>query len=70
MMMMTVQAATYLYVRHSVVIEIAARCEALATNWTFCGINERRLTMRVLINLITFDTYREVSLRCGCVGEC
>lgn len=29
----------YLYVRHSVVIEIAACCESLATNGTFCEVH-------------------------------
>lgn len=28
----------YLYMRHSVVIEIAACCESLATNGTFCEV--------------------------------
>lgn len=54
----------YLYVRHSVVIEIAACCESLATNGTFCEehyeltkctrYSSNILTMRLISSMNSF----------------
>jgi hypothetical protein len=36
---------SYLYVRHSVVIEIAACCESLTANGTFCEVQKKERTL-------------------------
>lgn len=68
--------AAYLYVSHSVIVEIGTCCESLAANGTFCcergikEINEKLQDDDEWISCSWASTYREVSRLNGCVDEC
>jgi hypothetical protein len=54
---------SYLYVCHSVVVEITACCKAFATNWTFWGLEKNILSLEILDfgGFMSFWAYRVVS---------